>query len=136
MKSLICICALFFVSLPVFAEIAIIVNQANSDAVDKVAIKKIYTGKTKSFPSGGSVVAINQSGNNEITAEFNKKLLNKSSSQLKAYWSKQLFTGKGTPPQEIASDAEVLKLVAANPAYIGYVNSSAVTDDVKVVGKY
>lgn len=136
MKSLICVCALLFVSLPVFSEIAIIVNQANSDVVDEVTIKKIYTGKTKSFPSGGNVVAINQSGNNEITAEFNKKLLNKSSSQLKAYWSKQLFTGKGTPPQEIASDAEVLKLVAANPTYIGYVNISAVTDDVKVVGKY
>ncbi|WP_206485668.1 phosphate ABC transporter substrate-binding protein [Thalassotalea sp. G2M2-11] len=136
MKKLLLSCLFYGVSLSVLAEVAVIVNPANTSTIDKKLIKKIFTGKVKSFPSGNSVVAINQASANELTAEFNDKVLNKSSSQIKAYWSKQLFTGKGTPPKEVDSDSEVIKLVASDPNMIGYVSPSSLTDKVKVVGQY
>jgi len=63
-------------------------------------------------------------------------VLKKSASQLKAYWSKLLFTGKGTPPKEIGSDAEMVSLVASNPNMIGFVDAAAVNDSVKVVTRF
>jgi len=126
----------FIISFSVCADIAVIVHPSNNNEIDQQFIKKVFTGKVKSFDDGSPVVAINQESGNQPAIEFNEKILNKSASQLKAYWSKQLFTGKGTPPKEMSTDSEVLKLIGDNPSLIGYVDASAVNDKVKVIGKY
>lgn len=60
-------------------------------------------------------------------------MLNKSANQLKAYWSKLVFTRKGNPPKEVKTDQEVITLVSANPDLIGYVDVSSVNDSIRVV---
>ena len=90
----------------------------------------------KSYPDGGTIIAINQLEGSPVRAAFDESVLGKSSSQIKSYWSKLMFTGKGTPPQEVQSDAEVKQLVAANPSIIGYVDASLVDDSVKVLLKF
>jgi hypothetical protein len=60
----------------------------------------------------------------------------KSSSQLNAYWSKLVFTGKGTPPEKLTTDQAVIDFVAANGNAIGYVDSAKVTDKVKVIATF
>lgn len=124
---------LLFTSFSALANVSVIVHPSNSNTIDTALIEKIYTGKAKAFDDGTKITAVRLSESNPLTEEFNGKALNKSASQLKAYWSKLIFTGKGTPPKEVDSDAEMLKLVAANPDHIGFVSSSAVTGDVKVV---
>ncbi len=75
----------------------------------------------------------NQNEGSAAREAFNDKVLGKSSSQLKAYWSRLIFTGKGTPPKESGSDADVVSLVAKNPNLVGYVDAAAVDGSVKVV---
>ena len=116
-----------------YADFAIIVNPSNESSFDESVISRIYTGKEKSFSNGNKIIPISQEPSSAATEQFNSKLLNKTSSQLKAYWSKLIFTGKGTPPKELENDSEVIKMVAANPDTIGFVSSSAVSDNVKVV---
>jgi ABC-type phosphate transport system substrate-binding protein len=65
--------------------------------------------------------------------EFSQKVLGKDSSQVKAQWSKLVFTGKGTAPKEYSSSAEVKKAVAADVQAIGYIEKAAVDDSVKVI---
>lgn len=93
-------------------------------------------GKTKSFPDGSQAVPVDQNEGSATRATFNEKVLNKSDSQLKSYWSRLIFTGKGTPPKESGTDAEVKALVANNPNIIGYIDSAAVDASVKVVHKF
>ncbi|MCG9758626.1 MULTISPECIES: phosphate ABC transporter substrate-binding protein [Pseudoalteromonas] len=114
----------------------VIVNPANTSTLDENEIKQIFIGKSKSFSDGSKALPITQADGSAVTDEFNEKVLNKSSSQLKAYWSKLVFTGKGTPPKEAADDAEVLKLVASNPNLIGFVSSGAADGSVKVVKSF
>ena len=47
-----------------------------------------------------------------------------------------IFTGKGTPPQEMASASDIVSAIAANKDAISYIDASAVTDAVKVVGTF
>ncbi|HUK01828.1 MAG TPA: hypothetical protein VLW26_06075, partial [Steroidobacteraceae bacterium] len=54
-------------------------------------------------------------------------------SQVKATWSRLIFTGKAQPPKEMADSAAVKKAVAADPKTIGYIEKSAVDGSVKVV---
>jgi len=118
------------------AEVAIVVHPSNADSIDNKMLARIFLGKIKKFPSGAEVIPVNQASGSAPTGEFNQKVLNKSASQLKSYWSKLVFTGKGSPPKEVADDAAVISLVSANPNTIGYIDASAVNDSVKVLAKF
>ncbi|MCF6436168.1 MULTISPECIES: phosphate ABC transporter substrate-binding protein [Pseudoalteromonas] len=118
------------------AEVSIIVHPSNTSTFDQETIKKIFLGKTKSFTNGRSAILISASASDPASDEFNTKVIGKSSSQVKAYWSKILFTGKGTPPQEMDSSKDVISAVSSNPDAIGYVDASATTDSVKVVATF
>ncbi|MFC6441222.1 substrate-binding domain-containing protein [Bowmanella sp. JS7-9] len=124
------------VSLMANAELAVVVHPSYADAISQDDIAKIFLGKAKTFPNGSPAVPINQEDSQSATDEFNNKVLGKSSTQLKAYWSKLVFTGKGTPPKEATNDAQVLELIANNPNMIGYLDASALSADVKVVARF
>lgn len=119
------------------AEISVIVSTNNSNEnIDQATVSKIFLGKSKSFPDGSQAVPVDQDDGSAARNTFNSTVLGKSSSQLKSYWSRLIFTGKGTPPKQSGDDAAVKKLVADNPNIIGYVDSSAVDASVKVVHKF
>lgn len=136
MKKFITVLAAMLLSTSAVAEIAVVVNPANASAIDAAAASRIFLGKMKSFGDGSQAEPVAQAAGSAVTEEFNDKVLKKSASQLKAYWAKLVFTGKGTPPKELSSDAEVIAAVAANPNMIGYVSASAVDGSVKVVGTF
>ena len=118
------------------AEVAVIVHPSSpTSTMTEDDISKLFLGKAKSFPSGEAAVPINQNEGSAARDKFNDAVVKKNSSQLKAYWSQLVFTGKGTPPKDAGDDAEVKKLVAANPNMIGYIDSGAVDGSVKVVYK-
>ncbi len=118
------------------AEVAVVVHPSNSNTLDTGYIGRIFLGKKKAFPDGSTALPVSQLEASAVTSEFAKKVLGKSKSQLKAYWSKQIFTGKGTPPDQLDSDASILDIVSKNPSSIGFIDSSAVNSSVKVVGTF
>lgn len=122
-------------SVGVFADVVVVVNPGNGNAVDADVVKRIYLGKTKSFSDGLAVSPVNQDGTS-VADEFNSKVVGKSSSQLNAYWAKLVFTGKGAPPAKVNSDQAVIDFVAANNGAIGYVDSVSVSPKVKVVATF
>lgn len=135
MKKLLCSILLSLLSMPLFAGVVVIVNPSNADAIDQKSIENIFR-KTKTFPGGAQAVPVNLDSAMPLRETFDTKVLGKSSSQLKSYWSQKVFTGKGTPPKEVTSGAEMIKLVASNPNIIGYIDSSEANDSVKVIAEF
>ncbi|AMJ93446.1 phosphate ABC transporter substrate-binding protein [Alteromonas stellipolaris] len=119
-----------------FADVAVIVHPSNGDALDKDSISRLFLNKMKSFPNGTNAVPLALAEGQAATDEFNGKVLNKSASQLTAFWSKLVFTGKGQPPKALGSDAEVISAVAADPGAIGYVDAGSVDGSVRVVATF
>ena len=76
---------------------------------------------------------VDQAEGNPIREDFYSKSIGKSASQVKSYWAKLSFTGKGTPPKEYPNSAEVKKVLSGNPNAIGYIEKSAVDPAVKVI---
>lgn len=119
------------------ADVVVVVSAQNVNyALDKSDVEQIFLGKKSSFPDGTRAVPIDQNEGSASRAAFNEKVLGKTDSQLKAYWSRLIFTGKGTPPKESGNDADVKALVAQNPNLVGYIDDSAVDGSVKVVFKF
>ena len=126
----------FWLSQSAFAEVAVIVNSANSDSIDGKMVKKIYLGKAKAFPSGAKVKVYTLPSSQADTEYFRQKVLKKSNSQFKSYWSKLAFTGKGTPATELDTAEDIIAAIKKDPKAIGFINSSDVNSDVKVVLSY
>jgi hypothetical protein len=126
--------ALTTVAMPAFAGVAVIVA-ANSSApsMSKDQVSELYLGKSSAFPGGGSAKLYDLPDSSPMREQFYQKLAGKSASQVKAVWSRLIFSGKALPPKELGSDAEMKKSVASGGTSIGYIDSSAVDPSVKVV---
>ncbi len=116
------------------AEVVVVVS-AKSAVGNLTAAQAadIFLGKASSFPSGGQAVPVDQKEGSAIRDEFYTKVTGKSAAQVKAYWSKIIFSGKGQPPKEVSDSAAVKKLIADNPNIIGYIDKAAVDSSVKTV---
>lgn len=118
------------------AEISVVVNPANANAVSSDDLNRLFLGRASSFADGSKATPLNLAEGQAARDEFDSKVLSRSSAQLKAYWSKLVFTGKGTPPKELADDAAVKAAVAADSSAIGYISSASVDGSVKVVATF
>lgn len=116
------------------ADIAVIVHPIYTGGVSAEEATRIFLGKSKTFASGAEAipVLVKSGGSRE---QLLGRILDKSESQLRAMWARQIFTGQGNPPREVSSDEEVRKLVASNPALIGVVDAAAADGSVRVVLK-
>jgi ABC-type phosphate transport system substrate-binding protein len=118
------------------AEVVVIVNPENpTTSLTAAQVAALYLGNATTFPSGGPVTLADQTGAAGIRGDFYQKATGRSVAQVRATWARIMFTGKGTPPKELKSDADVKAFVAANPKAIGYVDASAVDGSVKAVLK-
>lgn len=116
------------------AEVVVIVHRNNpvaSMTADQVA--QIYMGASTTFPAGGTATPLDQPEGSATRDEFLAKVLDKTSAQFKAVWSRLIFSGKGTRPKTLAGSAEVRAAVAADPAAIGFVDRASVDGTVKAV---
>jgi len=115
-------------ALPASAEIVVIVNKDNpATRMFSEQASQFFLGKSAMF------TPIDQGEGSKIRTEFYQKIADKDPAQVKAIWSKLVFTGKATPPKEMKSNADVKKAVADDPKAIGYIDKSAVDDTVKVI---
>lgn len=133
MKTLAIFTCSLLCSVSAWSDIAVVVGKSSAVAtIDAAELERVFTGKSKSL-GGSEVEPINQAENSSTTEEFNRLALNKSNSQVKAYWSKLVFTGKGQIPKAVNSDAEMIATLKNDPKAIGYVDAAAVSSDVKVL---
>lgn len=113
---------------PAYAELVVVTNPQNPAT-------RLMPTQIPQFFLGGSVLftPLEQAENSAIRTEFYKKVLEKEPSQVRAVWSKIVFTGKGKPPKEFKSSAEVKKAISEDVNAIGYIEASAVDSTVKVI---
>lgn len=127
----------FALSLPVrgaAADVVAIVSAKNPvTTLSKHQIMDIFLGKTRSFPDGRPAVPVDQVEGSAARDDFYLELAGRSPAQMKAYWSKIIFTGRGQPPPEVANDLQVKKFIAEHPNAIGYIDASRVDGSVRVL---
>ncbi|WP_371763557.1 hypothetical protein [Massilia sp.] len=115
-------------ALPAMADVVVVANPKAAEAsMTKDQVAQFFLGKSSAMSP------IDQPESAPVRAEFYKKVTDKDGSQVKALWSKLVFTGKATMPKEAADSAAVKKMVASDPKAIGYIEKSAVDASVKVI---
>ncbi len=117
-----------------FSQVAVVVSaKSPATAMTAEQAANLFLGKSDQIPGVGTALLLDQAEGSAIRELFYSKVAGKSGSQVKAAWSRLVFSGKATPPKEIATSAEVKKMVANNQNAIGYIEKSAVDSSVKVL---
>lgn len=116
-------------ALPALATAGVVVIAHPSVSVTALTadqVSQIYLGRSSSLPGGQAVQPLDQAEGSPARDQFAQKVLGRSEQQLRSYWSRMIFTGKGQPPRALAGSADVLRQVAGNPGFIGYVDSKEI----------
>lgn len=113
--------------------VAVVSAKSAITTLSKNQVADIFLGKATRFPDGTQAVPIDLIEGSATRDEFYLRFTGKSAAQLKAHWSKIIFTGRGQPPKAVANSAEIKQLLAANPNAIGYIDREMADASVKVV---
>ena len=118
------------------ADIVLVVSaKSTAGNINHDQVEDIYRLRMKELPGASGQVMPLMQGNGAEKDEFLSKVLSATDAQMKGYWAKLTFTGKGVPPKEVANDAEMKAMLTANPNMIGYISNSAVDSSVKILFK-
>lgn len=94
--------------------------------------EQFYLGRAHTLPDG-SVVTLADLPPGSIRDHFYQQLTRKNASQIRAHWSRMVFTGRALPPQQADSVAELRQWLTAQPNLIGYMPATEADGRVKVL---
>ncbi|MDQ2643885.1 MAG: hypothetical protein M3020_08735 [Myxococcota bacterium] len=119
------------------APISVIVNKrCRVSDVDRNELRQIFqTTKTAWSGTGDRVTALNLPDKHPVRHEFDRVVLGLEPDRVLRYWVDRKIRGDARPPRTAPNPAAVLRAVAADHDMIGYVPSSDVDKDVKVIAR-
>jgi ABC-type phosphate transport system substrate-binding protein len=119
---------------PAGADIVTVVSADNPvGTLTRSEVSNIFLGKTRQFPDGRPALPIDQPEGSPKRTAFYTAISNKQAAELKAYWSKMIFTGRGQPPPIVDNDEAVKARLARQPNAIGYIDDAALDARVNAV---
>lgn len=121
-------------SLSAAADVVTVVSSQNPlTAISRNEIANIFLGKTNRFPDGQAAIPIDQPDSSSTHEGFYRSIANRRPADIKAYWSKMIFTGRGQPPRVAPDDEAVKEILAGKLQAIGYIDRKSVDPRVKVL---
>ncbi len=111
----------------------VVVTSAKSAAtkLDKKQVVDLYLGNSRELPGVGQAQLLASSP--PLRDDFYAKVLEKEASQVKAIWSRLVFSGKGIAPRELSSAAEIKAALVASPNALAFIAKADVDASVKVL---
>ncbi len=116
------------------AEVVVVVSADSPvKTLTGAELSDIFLGKKNRFPNGESAIPINQAESQPAYKEFYNDYLGRSTAQIKSHWSKLIFTGRGRPPESVASGPAAADFIAGNPNAISYIDPGLVDERLRVL---
>ena len=110
----------------------VIVAHVNVRKLDATQVQRIYTGRLVEL-SGQALLPVNLAPGSLLRQRFLNDFLQQDEDRYTAYWTVRRYVGKGVPPRELASVAEVIAYIVNTPGAIAYLDDSEVPAGMNVV---
>lgn len=105
----------------------------NVSMLREQTVRDLYLGKTVQLNNGTRVEIIDLPIGHPVRNNFYVNVIGRDPGQMRAYWAKRIFTGKGTPPETRPDERSVIRWVAAGSGRIAYISADMADDSVKVL---
>lgn len=132
LPKLLCLCLFLSFSNLSNSDI-VIVGNLNAPELSKKLAKQIFLKKIDVLPNGVTATPIDLTDNNDVKWNFYQKIAGKKPAQIHSYWSRAVFSGRGSPPDQVHSVAELKRRLSKDTGAIGYIDEKDVSADMKVL---
>ena len=100
--------------------------------VDRAFLGEIFLKKITRWRNGEPIYPVDLV-DSPVRRRFNEDVLQRSVAAVRSYWQQIVFSGRGLPPPELESEAEVVRYVLRTPGAVGYVSPDVATGGAKVL---
>lgn len=126
LKNLIAMALFGMIAHSVWAEDSfVLVGHSALQKTDLASLQRLYTGRILTL-NQQPATPLNLPAGNAIRQQFLKTILGQNEEQYSGYWLVRRYVGKGTPPQEVASPEEIIRIVGSTPGAVGYLPATKV----------
>jgi ABC-type phosphate transport system substrate-binding protein len=116
------------------AGFVVVVHRQNPvSSLTRSEVSRIFMTQTRRWGNGQGVQPVDLAGGSAVRAQFSQRIHGRSALSVTNFWRQQIFAGRGVPPPEQATDADVVRFVASHSGGIGYVSASTNVSSVKTV---
>lgn len=112
----------------------VVVGHASVPKLDLQTLQRLYTGRVVEV-GGVSLVVANGAPGSAVRQRFLAQVMQQDDDKYRAYWTVRRHVGKGTPPRELRSTAEVLEFVQSTPGAVAYLTAAELKPGVNVVAR-
>jgi ABC-type phosphate transport system substrate-binding protein len=129
------ILSLLLLLCPLLGNAELVVVTGKNSAVNSLSeneVRQLFSGQLRSL-GGQRVQAVDLPSSSKEREAFYQKLLGRTPEQMRAYWTRLIFTGQGQPPREVSGTQELTTLVGSSGDFIGYLPAEAAGANVKVL---
>jgi ABC-type phosphate transport system substrate-binding protein len=114
------------------AQVVVIANPGvKAASVSKGDLRDVFNGASSTLAGSRVAPVLLKAG--PAKDAFLSQYIGKSDAAFMAGWRNQVFSGQGSMPKTVDSDAAMVEYVVHTPGAIGYVSSSAPHEGVKVL---
>ncbi len=110
----------------------VVVAHAAVARVDAATLQRLYTGRAIEV-AGQPVTVVSLVPGSPLRERFLNQVVGLDDERYLAYWTVRRHVGKGIPPRELKTAAEVLEFVRGTPGAIGYVGAADLKPGVNVI---
>lgn len=110
----------------------VVVVNAPLRGLDAEALRRIYTGRMIELENQ-ALRPVNLPPGHPVRKRFLALALQQDDDDYLAYWTVRRYVGKGAPPRELATPAEVVNYVRSTPGAIGYLDPADLKPGLTVV---
>lgn len=112
----------------------VVIGHPSVPRLDRVVVERIYTGKIVEVGEL-RIMPLDLPPDSPVRSRFLSRWLGRDEARYAAYWTVRRYVGKGVPPLEVASTADVIRLVSTKPGAVGYIDEADVTPGMNVVAR-
>jgi TonB family protein len=115
------------------ADVKLIANgSVKADMISASEVKSVFLEEHSSLRDGTHVEPVLET-DGPVHQAFLHEYLGGTDDDLQNYYRALVFSGRGSMPKQLGSDAEVVAYVARTKGAIGYVNAETIAEDVKTL---
>jgi hypothetical protein len=110
----------------------VLIAHAGVAPIDTPTAQRLFSGRVVEV-AGVVVVPVNTSPGSKAREKFMTQVMAMDDDKYVAYWTVRKHIGKGTPPRELKTAAEVMDFVQTTPGAMGYVSAAELRPGLNVV---
>jgi ABC-type phosphate transport system substrate-binding protein len=114
------------------AIVVIAFPSTSENAISRSSLRAIFGMRLNKWPADTPVQVFVMKDDVSEHGAFSKNILQVFPHQLRLAWDRQVFSGQGQYPEQV-SPQEMLSKIASTPGAIGYIKTSEVTNNVRIL---